>query len=87
MKDNLESGLETESECGLEFDVPINAYNVAEALEKDIKRKKAKYFTGLPFRITGYNVSLNTLGIHCRKQDEAKLKEILTKYFSMLKET
>lgn len=82
MKDNLEAELEAE----LKFDVPINACNASEILEKDMKKRKAEYFAGLPFRITSYNVSLNTLGIHCKKQDEAKLKEILTKYFSKLKE-
>ncbi len=81
---DLESELETEPECELEFDVPINAYNAAETLEQDM-RKNRGYFAGLPFEITLYNVSLNKLGVSCKKQDEAKLKEILTKYFSMLK--
>ncbi len=85
--DNLETELESDTglKCELEFDVPVNAYNAAEALEKDMKKNKG-YFAGLPFEITSYNVSLNTLGISCRKQDEAKLREILAQYFSNLRE-
>lgn len=76
-----EIGLETEAE--LEFHVnPVNAYNATEIIEADKRNRKAEYFHDINFEIISYNVSLGTIGISCRKQDEAKLKQILTEYIS-----
>ncbi|MFH0831685.1 MAG: hypothetical protein V1886_02355 [archaeon] len=80
---SLES--ELGNECELEFDVPINAYNASEQLEKE-RRKNSSYFSGINFQITMLNNSSNKLGVTCRKQDAEKLNSILKEYFLTLKQ-
>lgn len=79
---SLES--ELENECELEFDVPMNAYNASEHLEKS--KRNNGYFSGIDFKVTMLNNSLNRLGVTCRKQDAEKLNSLLKEYFLNLKE-